>query len=110
MNRRTFAVAAVVAALTASAHAGDPARTKEVPLPIAPERPLELRALFDHAPGVITETGNGVMTGPAQADVIVARIGTDGKLVKACVDSEAAARRFLETPIEKVEARKVKEH
>ena len=108
MNRRTLAVVALVAVMTASAHATDPARSREAALPVQ-ERPLELKALFEHAPGVITETGNGIMSGPTQADVIVARIGSDGKLVKACVNTEEAARRFLEAPIEKVEGRKAKE-
>jgi hypothetical protein len=109
MNRRRLAVAVVVAIMTASAHAGDPARNQEIALPQA-ERPLRIRALFERAPGVISENANGITAGPSQVDVIVARIGTDGKLVKACVDSEAAARRFLEAPIEKVEGRKAKEH
>jgi len=109
MNRRRLAVAAVVALMTASAHAGNPARRQETAVPKA-ERPLEIRALFERAPGVISETANGITAGPSQVDVIVARIGTDGKLVKACVDSEAAARRFLEAPIVQVEGRKAKEH
>ena len=41
-------------------------------------------------------------------DVLVARIGPDGKVIIACVDSEAAAKRFLEAPIEKV-AKKAQE-
>jgi hypothetical protein len=95
--------------MTASAHAADPARTKEIALPQA-ERSISLRALFDRAPGVISENAHGITAGPFQVDVIVARIDTDGKLVKACVDSEEAARRFLEAPIEKVDGRRAKEH
>lgn len=106
MNRRTLVVVAAVAIMSASAHANDSAR--EAALPLA-EKPLELRAMFDHAPGVITENENGITAGPMQVDVIVARIDSDGTLVKACVDSEAAARRFLDAPIEKVEGRKAKE-
>jgi hypothetical protein len=41
-------------------------------------------------------------------DVLVARIGPDGKVIIACVDSDAAAKRFLEAPIEKV-AKKAQE-
>jgi len=102
MKRRLFVVAAVVALMTASAHAGEPAREKV-------ER-LSLREIFDRAPGVIREDANGIIAGPFQVDVIVARIDTDGKLVKACVDSEDAARRFLEAPIENVDGRRAKEH
>lgn len=109
MNRRTLAVAAVAALmLTASADAKDPARSRDVALPRS-ERPMDLRALFDRAPGVISEDASGITAGPMQVDVIVARIDTDGKLVKACVDSEEAARRFLEAPIENVAGRRAKE-
>ena len=108
MNRRTLVVAVLVALATASAHAADAAHAREIALPQA-ERPMALQALFDRAPGVVTEDANGIMTGPLQVDVIIARIDADGKLVKACVDSEAAARRFLEAPIEKLDGHKAKE-
>ena len=53
---------------------------------------------------------NGMtITGPTHSDVIVARIDTDGSLVKACVDNEEAARRFFAAPIQNVEGRKAKE-
>lgn len=107
MNRRTFVVAAAVALMTASAHTAEVAREDRLP---ASERRFELRELFDKAPGVITEDANGIMSGPTQVDVIVARIDADGKVVKACVDSEAAARRFLEAPVEKLDGRRAKEH
>ncbi len=109
MNRRTLAVVAVAALMTASAHAADPARSHPAALPVPEERALDLRALFDQAPGVISNDANGITAGPMQVDVIVARIDADGKLVKACVDTEAAARRFLTSPIEKVEGRGAKE-
>ena len=107
MNRRTLVVVAVVALMTASAHAADPARAKELALP---QTETSLRALFDRAPGVIVENENGLTAGPSAVGVIVARIDTDGNLVKACVDTEAAARRFLEAPIERVDGRRAKEH
>ena len=108
MNRRLFAVAVVAALMTASTHAADGVRKQDAALPQA-ERPLSLRALFAHAPGVIIENENGIMTGPSQVDVILARIDADGKLVKVCVDNEEAARRFLEAPIAKIEGRRAKE-
>jgi hypothetical protein len=40
--------------------------------------------------------------------VLIARVGPDGKLVLACVDSAEAAKKFLEAPIEKT-ARTAKE-
>jgi hypothetical protein len=114
MNRRLFAVAVVVALMTASAHAVDGARKQDAALAPAPaERPLSLHALFDRAPCVTTQDttqdANGITTGPSGVNVIVARIDTDGKLVKACVDNEADARRFLEAPIEKVQNGRAKE-
>jgi hypothetical protein len=42
---------------------------------------------------------------PAQPDgleLLIARIGPDGKPVLACVDGAEAAKKFLESPIDKV--------
>ena len=108
MNRRTLVVAVFAVLMTASMHAADAARTQDAALPQA-ERPLSLHALFAHAPGVIIENENGIMTGPSEVNVILARIDADGKLVKVCVDNEEAARRFLEAPIAKIEGRRAKE-
>ena len=52
-------------------------------------------------PAVLLEPVEGM-------EVLIARIGPDGKPVLACVDSAAAAKRFLEAPIEAV-ATKAKE-
>lgn len=110
MIRRIFVVAAVVAALmTASGHAADSAPTREIALPVE-ERRMALRALFDKAPGVISEGANGITVGAFAVNVLVARIDADGKLVSACVDNEAAARHFLDSPIEKIDTRQAKEH
>lgn len=111
MNRRLFVVAAVVALMTASAHAADGSRQQDTAAATVPqaERPLALHALFAHAPGVVQHVNGMLITGPTHSDVIVARIDTDGSLVKACVDNEEAARRFLTAPIQNVEGRKVKD-
>jgi len=110
MIRRTLvAVVLAVALMTASAYAAEPARTRENALPLE-ERWMELRALFDRAPGVISEGADGITVGAFAVNVLVARIDTDGNLVSACVDNEAAARRFLDAPIEKIETRQAKEH
>ena len=45
---------------------------------------------------------------PQALELLVARIGPDGKPVVACVDSAEAAKKFLEAPMEKV-ARGAKE-
>jgi hypothetical protein len=113
MNRRLFAVAALAAVMTASAHGAGAGKQQDpaaLPQP-QPGRQLQLHALFAHAPGVEQQHENGmIVSGPTHADVILARIDTDGKLVKVCVDSEEAARRFLNAPVEKLDGgRKAKE-
>jgi hypothetical protein len=110
MIRRTFAVAAVAALMAGSAHA---AKAPEATVPV-PEKPAQervaLRAIFAAANGaVLTDDANGVTIGPMAVDVIVARVGADGKLVKACVNNEGAARRFLEAPVAKIIANQAKE-
>lgn len=109
MNRRLFAVAVLVAVMTASAHAADAARQQDTTTLPQAERQLALHSLFVRAPGVVQHVNGMLITGPTHADVIVARIDTDGTLVKACVDNEEAARRFLNAPIAKIEGRKAKE-
>lgn len=105
MSRRVvFVLALLVPALAPRAHATEPMphRVRESIAQFAPRLELtELFARFADA-GVPRETEDGVnMTGGA-VEVLVARIGTDGKPVMVCVDSEQAARRFLDAPIERV--------
>ena len=109
MNRRLFAVAAVVAVMTASAYAADGSRKQDEAAVPQAEHALALHELFTHAPGVVQHVNGMTITGPTHSDVIVARIDTDGSLVKACVDNEEAARRFFAAPIQNVEGRKAKE-
>lgn len=102
MTRRLLTVAAVLTLTALSARAADPARSREaVAVPL--EESAALRALFDLAPGVISDDRNGVTVSALTVEVVVARIGEDGKLVKACVNSEEEARKFLTAPIEKVQ-------
>jgi hypothetical protein len=107
MSRRSIAVAAILVLTALStalpASAADPARSRDGALPLEESGRLELRALFDRAPGVIAMDGSGVTSSAFAFEVIVARIGTDGKLVKACVTSEEEALEFLAAPIEKVQ-------
>jgi hypothetical protein len=97
MIRGSFA-AAVAAFITVSATAQEP------------ERQFDLRALFERAPGVERAAGDHRATDtPRSIELVIARIGPDGKLIKACVDSEAAARRFFEAPAEDLHAKQAKE-
>lgn len=66
------------------------------------ESRAHLRALFDRAPGVISHDENGISIEGLATEVVLARIGPDGKPVRICVDNEAAARRFLEAPVDEL--------
>jgi hypothetical protein len=55
------------------------------------------------------ETENGVSAAVVHRDVLVARIGADGKPVTACVDTAEAARKFSHAPVEKLQTKKAKE-
>jgi hypothetical protein len=99
MSRRWLTVPAILLSTALSAHAADPARSRE-----AAALPLDesaLRAMFELAPGV-TETEDGIASSAFAVDVVLARLGADGKWIKACVHSEAEARAFLTAPIEKL--------
>jgi hypothetical protein len=49
------------------------------------------------------------VSAPGHLEVVVARIGTDGKPVNACVDSPEAAERFFKAQIEKLAPKQAKE-
>jgi len=91
MSRSWFTVAVLMIFVTLSAAAAESERESVLPI----EQRLELRALFDRSPGVLADNANGLTVGAFAVEVVVAHI-VDGKLVKACVDSEEAARRFFE--------------
>jgi hypothetical protein len=108
MTRRLLAVAAVLILTALSASAADPARSREaaaVPL----EESAGLRALFDLAPGVI-ETEDGETVSAFAMEVVIARIGPDGELIKACVSSHDEAKKFLTAPIEKIQKAEGHDH
>ena len=62
---------------------------------------LELGALF-RQPAQAAETSDGVSLRSGSMEVVVARIGTDGKPVMACVDTEEAAIHFFGAPVERI--------
>ena len=100
MSKRfpVFFLIAVAAATTAGA-ASDETCTRNVI--------VERRAL----PAAGTMTIKAVETTaplPEGVELLVARIGPDGKPVLACVDSAEALKKFLESPVEKL-ARGAKE-
>ncbi|HET8796519.1 MAG TPA: hypothetical protein VFO89_02455 [Thermoanaerobaculia bacterium] len=54
--------------------------------------------LFPTAPAEIHETAAGTFLRTSIPEVLVARIGADGKLVISCVDSAEAVKRIMESP------------
>ena len=75
-----------------------------------PSPTLTLKALFATLDqDEVIDTIDGVAVGMGAFEVVVARINTDGTTATACVDSEKAARAFLDSPIEKVASKKAKE-
>ncbi|MFL6247482.1 MAG: hypothetical protein ACJ74H_15740 [Thermoanaerobaculia bacterium] len=110
-------VAAVAFATAPFVHAaGVPAervRPVEEPAQVEAALPaptITLKALFAKpATEEVIDTTDGVAVGVGAFEVVVARINTDGSTATACVDSEEAARAFLNSPIEKVATKKAKE-
>jgi hypothetical protein len=92
-----IAVMTMAAALTArSEEASDHACTRDaLPRISAPARLAEMFAGRDAS----VQTPDGVISRDGATEVVMARIGADGKPVMACVDNEQAARRFLALPV-----------
>ena len=112
MSRRVtvaMAIAAFAAATVLQAeNAPDRVCTPDGVAHLVPARD-ELTALFARSEShlvIDTETGEVAPMGPP--DVLMARIDSDGKVVVVCVDSEVAARRFLEAPVESLSKARVK--
>ena len=83
--------------------------TQAAQLPAA--APLTLEEVFAvsaEAESIETEDGVSAMVGPIE--VVVARLGPDGKPVMACVDDIKAARRFFKAPVETLAPKQDKEH
>ncbi|HEX7833383.1 MAG TPA: hypothetical protein VF787_27280, partial [Thermoanaerobaculia bacterium] len=107
MSRRTIvaliATLVIATPLFAAGAASDDACTREAlprtqTLVIAAAQIDTLFAASEAAESIETDTGVTIEM-PAM-EVVVARVGADGKLVLGCVDSAAAAKRFFETPVE----------
>lgn len=83
----------------------------EPQVPAATPAPITLEQLLPDTAGEpeTIETENGVSATVTHLDVVVARIGADGKPVMACVDSKEAARRFSHAPVDKLQTKKAKE-
>ena len=99
MIRRRVALAAVAAVITVSATAAESADR------------LDLRGLFQRAPGVAdaARPGDAEQSTTTTVELLLARVGPDGKLIKVCVDTEAAARRFLNADVTTLRTQQAKE-
>lgn len=85
--------AAVLLVSTGSLGAAEPAR---VQTKVVPRLPLHLTALFEHASEVVV-TGSGMVVTESDApEVLVARIGADGRPAIGCVNDATSARAFFD--------------
>lgn len=107
-------VVAVALATSSFVHAAEVADDRECTREIsavhsvALPHPVALAELFAASAGESVQTENGVEA-PGPMEVVIVRTLDDGTAAMACVDSEAAAKRFLEAPAEKVATKKAKE-
>ena len=123
MSRRiSVLVAATALAVSSFAYAADRSSDQECTrqekvrtesqqqdVPTSASAPITLAELFASvAAESSVETEDGV-SAPGHLEVLVARIGTDGKPLKACVDSPEAAERFFKAQIEKLSPKQAKE-
>jgi hypothetical protein len=117
MSRRVQVALAIVALATAVVvHAESPADracARDGVTRLTPAR-AELLALFAPArfsqsgdpDSEVIETPTGTYAPMGPVEVIMARIGPDGKPVLSCFNNEAAARAFLDAAPENLPARK----
>ncbi len=119
MSRRfILAIALAVFATTAvsaAEQATDRACTRDGAAHLVPAHD-ELTALFARRQAQASATENTTESAPENTtlepmgppEVLMARIGSDGKLVVVCVDNETAARRFLDASTDAITRVKVK--
>ena len=107
-------VVAVALATTSFVHAAEVADDRECTREIsavhgiALPHPVALAELFAVSAGESVQTEDGVEA-PGPIEVVIVRTLDDGTSAMVCVDSEAAAKRFLEAPAAKVATKKAKE-
>ena len=78
------------------------AATAILSLPQMEEGRMDLRALFERSPGVLgPETENHSVS----MNLLVARIGEDGKVITSCADDQKAVERFFHAEIEQLDSK-----
>ena len=101
MTKRTFFgfLCFFAVAITANA-ASDDTCTRDTLARVGARLHIDVSEFF--------EKSDAVPPQPEHVELLIARIGPDGKPVLACVDGAEAAKKFLEAPMERV-ARGAKE-
>jgi hypothetical protein len=111
-------VAAVALATSPFIHAADAASERDEcareeashqQAQMAAREPVTLAQIFAAVPASDATVPAEEGSAPGSIELVVARIGADGKVVMACVDNEKAARHFLEAPREKLVSKQAKE-
>ncbi len=91
-------------AIAQAAPAPEPGRSSTLePVPIASSSRIDLAGLFPRG-GEPVQTRDGVNAAFPSMEVVVARIGPDGRLILACVDNEREAQRFLDVKTDSLRA------
>jgi hypothetical protein len=105
LSRRPYVVFAVLAlSLSSSALAGsapgdrDCTRAATATRTVAPPQ-IEFDAVFARVLAEIGESADETTASMSSMEVVIARVGNDGKPVMACVDNNEAAQRFFRAPI-----------
>ncbi len=65
-------------------------------------RTIVTRSAAEDEPPVVVRDRGMVIAPHVSREIVVARVGADGKIVLGCVDSDEAAKRFLTAPRERV--------
>jgi hypothetical protein len=107
-RRKSFSVAATLLLATQIATAGiatadDRTVSATFLADVAAVTPVPSLMLWDRVAAMIEGEGGMIVVEPATAEVVVARIESDGTKVIGCVDNAAAANAFLNTPQSKRE-------
>jgi hypothetical protein len=114
MSRVSVLAVAVALATTSLLHAAEVADQRECVQEASPvgvtgaPMAVVLAEMFPASDEASIETEYGV-SAPGVLEVVMSRIGPDGKPVMACVDNEQAARHFLQVPAERVATKKAQD-
>ena len=106
MSRRSIAMMAALALAAPLAFASD--AVDRMCVRVDASLRFVLAALFEPIPAEPVDTGTAVFTtGPME--LLIVRLGEDGKPVAVCVDNEEAAQKFLDAPVERLQTKQARE-